>query len=77
MSDHKQSVDHVDYASRDGVQQPVQRTMTTVTLTPEQFESLYLTPRNPNIRGDLASRVGNPTPLYVWDTMLLITRKER
>jgi len=36
-----------------------------VTLTPEQFESLYLQPRDARITGGLASKVGNPTALGV------------
>jgi len=41
------------------------RALTTVTLTPEQFEALYLTPRHPRLQGDIANRVGNPSPLGV------------
>lgn len=35
---------------------------TSVTLSPEQFERLYLTPMTRRLP-DLAKRVGNPTPL--------------
>lgn len=35
---------------------------TSVTLSPEQFEKLYLTPMTRR-QPELASRVGNPTPL--------------
>ncbi|KAI0158044.1 GPR1/FUN34/yaaH family-domain-containing protein [Hypoxylon sp. FL1284] len=38
------------------------RTDTTVTMPPELFEKLYLTPKVPH-RGDYNSRFANPTPL--------------
>lgn len=52
MSDQKHRLEHVG-----------ERQFTAVTLTAEQFESLYLQPRDPYVQGSLASRVGNPTPL--------------
>lgn len=57
MSDMKHDIEHVDD------QNHIKRSLTTVTLTPEQFESLYLQPRDARMTGTLASRVGNPTPL--------------
>jgi len=62
MSDQKHEIDHI---SHNGDQNGIKRQLTTVTLTPEQFESLYLTPRDPNVRGGFEGRVGNPTPLGV------------
>lgn len=39
---------------------------TSVTLSPEQFEKLYLTPMTRR-QPDFAKRVGNPTPLSVFE----------
>jgi hypothetical protein len=58
MSSDKQSIEHHEQPAFQGRA----RSLTTVTLTPEQFESLYLQPRNA-ARGDLASSFGNATPL--------------
>lgn len=35
-----------------------------VSMPPELFEKLYLQPQHP-VSGDLRTRFGNPTPLYV------------
>ena len=44
------------------------RQLTTVTLTAEQFESLYLQPRSSaGAKNTLVGNLGNPTPLYVQD----------
>lgn len=40
------------------------RLNTTITLTPEQFEKIYLAPLNHRHHG-LAKQLGNPTPLSV------------
>ncbi|KAI5124524.1 hypothetical protein M0805_003048 [Coniferiporia weirii] len=70
MSDSKHDyVEHISHSSPDHVS----RQLTTVTLTPEQFESLYLQPRDSVYRGGLASRVGNPTPLGVSSFLLAHT----
>lgn len=66
MSDTKHtSADYIEHSSPNGGIS--NRQLTTVTLTPEQFESLYLQPRNTSVRlsngPGLAGRVGNPTPL--------------
>jgi len=58
MSDTKLDTDHVSHND-------APRQLTTVTLTPEQFEAMYLTPKHPRLQGDIANRVGNPTPLGV------------
>ena len=42
---------------------------TSVTLSPEQFERLYLSPMM-HRQGSLAKQVGNPTPLYVFSCAL-------
>lgn len=40
------------------------RHLTTITLTPEQFEALYLQPRaSAGQANRLIGKVGNPTPL--------------
>lgn len=36
----------------------------TVTMSPELFEKLYLTPQTP-VSGGLRQMFGNPTPMYV------------
>jgi uncharacterized protein len=40
------------------------RTAGSVSLSPELFEKLYLSPRN-NVKGELRKTFGNPTPLLV------------
>jgi len=64
-TDTKHEVSHVDHAENGNGMNPMQRQLTTVTLTPAQFESLYLQPRDARITGGLANMVGNPTPLGV------------
>jgi len=46
------------------------KTLTTVTLTPEQFEMLYLQPRDARREYTLAKTFGNPTPLGVTSFLL-------
>ena len=43
--------------------QQIQRS-SSIAITPELFEKIYLTPQN-NVKGDLRKTFGNPTPLYV------------
>lgn len=38
------------------------RTAGTVSMSPELFEKLYLSPQT-NVHGDLRKTIGNPTPL--------------
>ena len=59
MSDTKHDIEHYSHTS-----EPMTRQLTTVTLSAEQFEQLYLQPMNNRNRGWLSDRVGNPTPLY-------------
>ena len=40
------------------------RTAGSISISPELFEKLYLSPQN-NVKGDLRKTFGNPTPLYV------------
>ena len=40
------------------------RTAGSISIPPELFEKLYLSPEN-KVRGDLRKTFGNPTPLYV------------
>jgi hypothetical protein len=42
--------------------QELSRTVTQLTITPEMFEKLYLTPKTPRA-GDSIKRFANPTPL--------------
>jgi len=49
-----------------GVHGGLPRQLTTVTLSPEQFEALYLQPRTASgVASTLAHRTGNPTPIGV------------
>lgn len=45
----------------------------SVTLTPEQFEQLYLQPGGVGGKGDLSKRFGNPTPLGIAGFLLSLT----
>lgn len=58
MSDEKHTTSHHD------IEQGITRTMTTVTLTPEQFEALYLQPKT-GVHNGLVRRVANAAPLSV------------
>ena len=66
MSDMKYDVEHIN--GSDIGHGALPKHLQTVTLTAEQFEALYMQPRDPRITGGLASRVGNPTPLYVFSS---------
>lgn len=48
----------------------LRKTLTTVTLTPEQFEMLYLQPRDAGRQYPLAKTFGNPTALGVTSFLL-------
>jgi len=50
---------------------PLTRQLTTVTLSPEQFETLYLQPKM-NAGPGLTRSVGNPTPLGVTSFLLAL-----
>lgn len=57
---------HVDYAqTMNGNGAPLQQTPTNLTITNEQFERLYLTPRNQPVAGNLRKTFANPTVLGV------------
>lgn len=47
--------------SRDDALQKI-RTAGTLSISPELFEKLYLTPKTPN-KGNLRAIIGNPSPL--------------
>lgn len=51
-----------DAATMDGLQRL--NTVSTINLTPEMFEKLYLSPQN-KVRGELRKTFGNPTPLAI------------
>lgn len=40
------------------------RTAGSISITPELFEKIYLSPKN-QVSNNIRSTVGNPTPLYV------------
>ncbi|CZT24254.1 related to Y.lipolytica GPR1 protein and Fun34p [Ramularia collo-cygni] len=59
---------HVDYANApysQGNGASLQQTATNTTLTNEQFERLYLSPRNQPVAGNLRKTFANPTVLGV------------
>lgn len=45
-------------------QAPSLTAVNTISLTPEMFEKMYLSPQN-KVKGDLRQTFGNPTPMYV------------
>lgn len=53
--------DFAQAESRDEALQRI-RTAGTISISPELFEKLYLTPKTPN-RGKLRETMGNPSPL--------------
>lgn len=50
----------------------LERTNTYLTITPEMFEKLYLSPKN-NVTGDLRKTLGNPTPVAVLGFCVALT----
>lgn len=44
------------------------RTAGSISMSPELFEKLYLSPPNA-VKGDLRKTFANPTPMYVEDTI--------
>jgi len=48
----------------------IKRTLTTVTLSPEQFEMLYLQPRDATRQYPYSKTFGNPTPLGITSFLL-------
>lgn len=53
---------HHEHTSDNG-HSTVPKHLQTVTLTAEQFEALYMQPRDPRVTGGFAGRLGNPTAL--------------
>lgn len=60
---HTRSENHDQAESRDETLERV-RTAGTVSMSPELFEKLYLSPQN-NVQGELRKTIGNPTPMSV------------
>jgi len=58
------SSDHDIEAAKDGAELDLTRTQTIsgMTISPELFEKLYLTPKVPHV-GDNYKRFANPTPM--------------
>lgn len=56
-------VDYAPYANGNGAN--LTQTPTNFTITNEQFERLYLSPRNQPVKGDLRKTFANPTVLGV------------
>ncbi|MCJ1231880.1 hypothetical protein MMC12_008559 [Toensbergia leucococca] len=44
----------------------------SITMTPEMFEKIYLTPQS-NVKGDLRKTFGNPTPLAILGFVMALT----
>ncbi|GLI77637.1 hypothetical protein PoHVEF18_005928 [Penicillium ochrochloron] len=62
-SDHSQNAEKKETIQyRESTGHALTTIPTSVTLSPEQFEKLYLTPMTRR-QPELAKRVGNPTPL--------------
>ena len=53
-----------DFAKTESPDETLQRIRTagTLSISPELFEKLYLTPKTPN-KGNLRMTIGNPSPL--------------
>ena len=64
--------DHKGFNAHQGNGSPLSRETTNVTLTPAQFESLYLSPQN-KVSGDLRTTFGNPTPVGLGGFVLALT----
>jgi hypothetical protein len=66
LSKHQSPMDNKNESDKGSTSEGgnLKRTLTTVTLTPEQFEKLYLQPKEARRSYPLAGAVGNPTPLY-------------
>lgn len=60
---------HLDASHDSGAALRKIRTAGSVSITPELFEKLYLSPQT-NVHGDLRRTVGNPTPMYVAHPLL-------
>lgn len=56
--------------SRDDALRKV-KTAGSVSISPELFEKLYLSPQN-NVKGDLRKTFGNPTPMYAYNTSHIV-----
>ena len=54
---------HHDHHTEDSALRRM-RTAGSVTITPELFEKIYLSPKN-RVSNNIRSTFGNPTPLYV------------
>jgi hypothetical protein len=68
MSDKRATNQYDDEAGNNNLQ----RTNTFLSITPEMFEKLYLSPKN-QTRGDLRQTFGNPTPVAVLGFVVALT----
>jgi len=72
-SDHRQNTEKKDAIQyRESTGHALSTIPTSVTLSPEQFEKLYLTPMTRR-QPELAKRVGNPTPLALGGFVITTT----
>ena len=55
-------IDDIEAAKRDGLNLTQTNTIGGMTISPELFEKLYLTPKVPHV-GDAYKRFANPTPM--------------
>jgi hypothetical protein len=70
-SDHSQNGEtKVAFQNRESTLPGLTTVPTSVTLSAEQFERLYLTPMTAR-QSSLSKQVGNPTPLWVFQSYLI------
>lgn len=72
-SPYADSHQHLDHHHDSDAALRKMRTAGSISISPELFEKLYLTPQH-KVSGDLRRTFGNPTPLYA--RLLSIPRDE-
>lgn len=62
------------YHPSEGIGAPLEKidTIGSISLTPEQFERMYLGPQN-KVKGDLRKTFANPTPIGLAGFLLALT----
>lgn len=67
-----------DFQPSDSHEETLQkiRTAGSLSISPELFEQLYLTPKT-RVKGTLRATLGNPSPLYVEDYSRKIIQKSQ
>jgi len=72
LTDTRVGGDHIDGNVEHGDALRRIRTAGSISISPEMFEKLYLSPQN-NVKGDLRKTFGNPTPLALVGFLLSLT----